>query len=73
MCKGYQCIVTKFKPTHNFLYADLRGIRKPSSTKSKSLTKQEIAEICKREVADDEGAPDEKQEVHRMQGLGYRK
>lgn len=40
---------------------------------SKSLTKQEIAEICKRDVAEDDETPDEKKEVHRMQGLGYRK
>ena len=40
---------------------------------TKSLSKQEIAEICKRETAEDDEVPDEKQEVHRMQGLGYRK
>ena len=55
------------------MYVDLRGIRKPSAAKSKSLTKQEIAEICKKGVADEDETPDEKQEVHRMQGLGYRK
>ena len=53
----------------------IRGIRKPAATRlgSKSLTKQEIAEICKREVAEEDEALDEKKEIHRMQGLGYRK
>jgi len=51
-----------------------RGIKKPSVAKlgAKSLTKQEIAEICKREEADDNEV-DEKSDAHRMQGLGYRK
>jgi len=39
---------------------------------AKSLTKQEIAAICKREEVDDNEV-DEKSDAHRMQGLGYRK
>ena len=51
-----------------------RGIKKPSIAKlgGKSLTKQEIAEICKREETDDNEV-DEKSDAHRMQGLGFRK
>lgn len=56
-------------------YFIIRGIKKPSTAQlgSKSLTKQEIAEICKKEPVDDDEIPDEKKEIHRMQGLGYHK
>ncbi|XP_065884326.1 multiple myeloma tumor-associated protein 2 homolog [Dysidea avara] len=49
------------------------GIKKPSVAKlgTTSLTKQEIAEICKREDTEDNEV-DEKSDAHRMQGLGYR-